>query len=325
MIVSILIGLMLPAVQAAREAARRAQCANNLKQIGLALNTYEDVYKCYPFQYAHFGKGFLPTPPESCGPRGSLRTFSVLLRLAPYLDASPVFSATNFDLEFCTNPPPNIAYPHYANATALNIRLSILLCPADADSLSGVYPSAYRGNTGVGPYTRQTSETPDSGNGFFPYEGTGRAASIIDGLSHTAAYSERLIGSGKLGAGKPERDFGNLYIVTDGCCRDADFALRACRLASADASFPQWFSGGHMWFMSDRDQTLYTHTQEPNGPIPDALGGGNPLVGVVTARSLHTGGVNALMGDGSVRFVSESITRPVWRALGSRSGREIVE
>ena len=80
-----------------------------------------------------------------------------------------------------------------------------------------------------------------------------------------------------------------------------------------------------MWFEGSRTNAYYTHAQEPNGVIPDALGRAIPTLGVATARSEHPGGVNSLMGDGSTRFVAESIQRPVWRALGTRNGRELVE
>ena len=85
-------------------------------------------------------------------------------------------------------------------------------------------------------------------------------------------------------------------------------------------------SGGLWWFWTGKDQTLYTHTQPPNGRIVDCLTSGQqPPSGMVTARSMHPGGVNALMGDGSVRFVSDSIDPAVWRGLGTRNGAELVD
>jgi prepilin-type processing-associated H-X9-DG protein len=104
---------------------------------------------------------------------------------------------------------------------------------------------------------------------------------------------------------------------------DADYALNCARLAATRA-FPYSRAAGFTWFYGDFECAAYCHAQEPNGRIPDAITGGL-WVGVVTARSMHPGGVNVLMGDGSARFVKESIARATWRALGSRNGDELVE
>jgi prepilin-type N-terminal cleavage/methylation domain-containing protein/prepilin-type processing-associated H-X9-DG protein len=319
-IIATLIGLMLPAVQAAREAARRAQCANNLKQIGIALNAYEALHQCYPFQWPHL-HGRLPTPPTLCDHREGPQVLSILFRLTPQLDMLPLYSATNVVFEHCA--APFSPYPHPANTTSLAVQVATFLCPSDGHVPHGAHPSAYRGNVGVGPNWGQSAECPDSGNGFFPWEGPGRTALIIDGLAHTAAFSERLLGSGQFERKVPERDFGDLATWCD--TTTADVALQGCRLASASLDFPFVTNGGHRWFVSQRDQTLYTHAQEPNGSIPDGIDMARPHKGLVAARSFHPGGVNVLMGDGSTRFMSETVQRAVWRALGTRDGREVVE
>ncbi len=124
----------------------------------------------------------------------------------------------------------------------------------------------------------------------------------------------------------PERNFGNLGLFAASHIHTADYALAECRLAAADSSFPFVVNGGHRWFASGRDQTLYTHAQEPNGQIPDALHMvPHPPGGIVTARSMHPQGLNVAMGDGSVRFVMETISRNAWRAIGTRDGREVAE
>ena len=97
----------------------------------------------------------------------------------------------------------------------------------------------------------------------------------------------------------------------------ADEALVGCRTAARPGAKLVFTVGGRSWFWVGRERTLYTHTQEPNGPVPDCLfPSGISAVGTSTARSWHGGGVNVLMGDGSNRFVQESIDRSVWRGLG---------
>ena len=143
-------------------------------------------------------------------------------------------------------------------------------------------------------------------------------------MSHTFAYSERLVGTWVPGTLAPDRDYSDLSPYVFSTERDADYALAACRLASA-GGFPFWRQGGLTWLYGGFLYTGYCHAQEPNGAIPDGLNQRFDPWGISTARSLHPGGVNALMADGSVRFVSESITRQVWRGLGTRNGGELVE
>jgi prepilin-type processing-associated H-X9-DG protein len=193
---------------------------------------------------------------------------------------------------------------------------------------SAASPTSYRGNVGVGPFWDVSSESPDSGNGFFTYKVRASASAYPDGLSHTVAFSERLIGSGDPKRKAPNRNSGFILLAyAKSYITTANRALASCRIAASDPSFPTQFQGGYYWFVGGRDHAYYVHAQEPNGTIPDALADGAvvPAAGITTARSLHPGGVNALMGDGSTRFVSESIQRPVWRALGTRNGGETVE
>jgi len=324
-LVATLIGLLLPAVQSAREAARRARCANNLRQIGLALHSYEAQFNAFPFQSTLLNRANISNlVPPACNPGNiSFEYLSAQVRLMPFLEHATTFASVNFSMEFCVTSDYR---RHPANTTALNVRIETLLCPSDGRAMAGEgYPTSYRGNVGVGPNIHTTSESPDSGNGFFPFESAFPSAAIVDGLAHTVAFSERLVGSGRK-PGSADRDFGDLTINYRGASLTADFALDVCRLAAASPSFPRFIEGGYRWDEGSRTNAYYTHAQEPNGSIPDALPpNANPRWGIATARSHHPGGVNALMGDGSTRFVTETIQRPVWRALGTRNGRELVE
>ena len=289
------------------------------------MHNYHAQYNVFPFQFTYVGPydlNKLVTPDCNDG-TWALHRLSNLVRLSPFLERPEVFAALNVTMELCYNREYP---PHPANRTALCVRIATLFCPSDGLPLpSEAYPTSYRGNVGVGPALHPTSESPDSGNGFFPVDLHFNSALVSDGLTHTVAFSERLIGSGTK-AGTAERDFGNISAVPRGGFQTADHALNVCRLAAASPSFPTVATGGYAWYEGSRINAYYTHAQEPNGPIPDAIGLiSRPAVGVVTARSNHPGGVNALMGDGSIRFVSESISRTVWRALGTRDGREIVE
>lgn len=213
------------------------------------------------------------------------------------------------------------------NFTARHTGIVGFLCPSDGGPFRAVGVN-YRANVGVGCYPARSFLSPDSGNGLFRELHVCRPADVTDGLSHTAAFSERLRGSGRQES-VPQRDYWTSLL--DGELGTADNLLVLCQ-ASARTSYPPGFqlkgftASGDSWFWVGRDRTTYTHTQSPNGTIPDCLLGAlRTPPGLSTARGMHPGGVNVAMGDGSVRFVPDSIPRPVWRGLGSRNGAEAVE
>ncbi len=326
-VVSLLMALLLPAVQSAREAARRAQCQNNLHQIGIALQGYETDYQCFPVCCTNFD---VPTNIPGVMIPVYTGEFAIHTRLLPYLELRPVYHAINFAAG--TTPLDGFAYaitPEWRslvsiNATALSVRVGTFLCPSDPGPFAETGTN-YRGNVGLGPAWGTTAEYRDSDNGLFiqcVWNGLLRPASVTDGLSHTAAFSERLRGSGQTGSPTPERDFWPMsrHIVS------ADQLLLGCQVAARPGATPTFTSGGRWWFWQGREWTEYTHTQQPNGRVPDCL---FPhmvsAIGMATARSWHLGGVNALMADGSTRFAMETIDRSIWRGLGTRNGGELVD
>lgn len=319
-IIGLLIALLLPAVQSAREAARRTQCLNNLKQIGLGLNVYQTAHGSFPLN-----KGDHRIDPERGLPWliGS-RCYSALTRILPYLDHQPLYSAINFGIEtFPVNRSSDFPFPQ--NITAYTTRVEVYLCPSDSSSEPTSFGSNYRGNCGVGPSTSTTGEHQDSGNGFYTFPGVLGPSSFPDGLSHTAAYSERPRGTGSGTQLDPARDFGDLMAMNYCNSRSADYALLCCQVAGT-RGFPASRQAGFTWFYGDYGCTSYNHAQEPNGRIPDAvMVTSSSEFGIVTARSFHPGSVNVLMGDGSVRSATNSTARSVWRALGTRNGDELVE
>ena len=313
-IVAILIGLILPAVQAARESARRSQCANNLKQIGIAVHGYHDANGCFPPAF------MLPVRDNEPRHNGPLQYFSAQMRILPYLEQNSLYAALNIDVE--RSPIPGVR-PHPANLTSFSTTVATYLCPSDGLAVGS--RNSYRGNIGIGPAPGMDAGSRDSGNGFFLYLAGTNASSFADGLAHTVAFSERLCGTGDSTRQVPERDVGGLGPYPSAVIKDADFALGWCRVASTK-DFPNFTKAGWTWMLALQPDTTYCHAQEPNGIIPDGLDlFYNPGWGIMTARSWHRGGVNALMADGSVRFVTERIERKVWRGLGTRAGGELVE
>jgi prepilin-type N-terminal cleavage/methylation domain-containing protein/prepilin-type processing-associated H-X9-DG protein len=315
-IIGVLIALLLPAVQAAREASRRLACQNNLHQLGLALHAYEQSNGTFPPALSQL------TDQEYGG------FYSIYARMLPHLDQGPLYNAINFPIG--TWPTDSYLFPlgttrdrmNAVNGTVMHTTLNVLLCPTDGGPFAATGCS-YRGNAGVGPGWGTTFEHPDSGNGLFPEIGPVSSAQVADGLSHTVAFSERLRGSGRAsGRLSAERD---VFRNSTGFTRDADDILQACRIA-ARPSNSGYTRSGKWWFWTGRENTLYVHAQVPNGIVPDCTyGGALPALDMFTARSRHPGGVNVLMGDGSGRFVSESIDRGAWRGLGSRNGGELVD
>ncbi|MDX2036969.1 MAG: DUF1559 domain-containing protein [Isosphaeraceae bacterium] len=321
-IIGVLIALLLPAVAAAREAARQSRCQYNLRQIGMGLHNYLASYECYPVNYTAVGYGFKEG--ERIGYWGH---YSIQTRLLPYLDQPSLFSSINF----ASGCPPlqfsgagglkaNLRKLAELNRTVYQTRLDGFTCPSDPVASTG--PSnSYRGSTGVGPFGRWTPEHPDSGNGMHPEFSVIRPGDVVDGLSHTASFSEALVSTGTPPL-QPHRD-PFLYgppVVT------AEDLLRTCRRAVASPRTLRFDGFGRWWFWTGRDQTLYSHAQTPNGTLPDCLVLSSEVgFGMVSARSFHPRGVDLLMGDGSVRFVKDSIDLSVWRGLATRSGLEVVD
>jgi prepilin-type processing-associated H-X9-DG protein len=305
-----LFALVLPAVQAAREGARKAQCMANLRQMAIALQSYHNNNDCYPVPIT-------ATAMRRAKARVTQGGYpSIHSRLLPYMDNTNIYNAINFDVDLM----PVALSTGSENGTAIGNTVSAFVCPSDSGPFEdrGVN---FRGNVGLGPAVLQSAEHPDSGNGFFCEIRVVRDAYIPDGLSHTVAFSERLRGSGGTARGVPDRDFW----MVPGFVGTADDLLVGCQIAARAEKGPTWSSGGSTWFWSGRDSTLYTHTQAPDGAVPDCLHHPVYPVGMATVRSRHPGGVNAAMGDGSVRFFLRSTNQAVWRAFGTRNGGELVD
>jgi prepilin-type N-terminal cleavage/methylation domain-containing protein/prepilin-type processing-associated H-X9-DG protein len=330
-IIGILIALLLPAVQSAREAARRAQCVNNLKQIGLAVANYEGAVGSYPY---------------ADGPWWT--EWSAHSMLLPYLEQRPIYNSINF-----ASTRPTFAAPFMhdgvVNSTAEYTKVSIFFCPSDQNRLTSPYgPNNYMANSGSAPNTFYGGDGTGSDGANSPMSGpfifTGldngqhgtsvRIADVADGTSNTASFSERVKGIGDWnGAGtpfdtmKPTASISQLPILQGGQETTPVIWYKAC-LAKAPTPDAQGFDmawdidndvSGASWSAGLVPDTRYGHVMPPN---TWGCRGGVEMSHVASSR--HPGIVNVLFLDGSVRTVKSTVNINTWWAIGSRAGSEVV-
>jgi prepilin-type N-terminal cleavage/methylation domain-containing protein/prepilin-type processing-associated H-X9-DG protein len=339
-IIAILIGLLLPAVQKVREAAARAKCTNNLKQMGLAAHNYESTSGTLPpfqhtlsLQLTAGGQGTFTS-------EGSLQAL-----LLAYVEQANKFSQFNFNYNVNSDAPvsgaitPPIPALTSANANARLQDVPIYLCPSD--SSGETYFSAgrlnYYGSIGGSANLRDSSA--NSGvfsTGAFPTGGRlmqgPTMLGVTDGLSNTAMFSEVMRSTIQFNAVSGVRDHTTLIRGTGvpAATENDARAIPEC----ADGS--NWTSSikyaGHQYYRSIAPVTVYTHTLPPNWNVKRQSGqryncgdSTNLNRNHLSASSYHTGGVNVALGDGSVRFVRDSIDFLAWRAAGTKTGGETIQ
>jgi prepilin-type N-terminal cleavage/methylation domain-containing protein/prepilin-type processing-associated H-X9-DG protein len=323
-IIAVLIGLLLPAVQKVREAASRMACANNLHQIGLALHNYESAQHNLPPVFPA-----TPRPPYVGRVPAYFYSWSVLAQLNPYLEQTAIYNRMNLDEPMYTLPSLTVLPD---NQFAVQQTVKIFLCPSDTmQPVAGGYgvpvfgPVNYCACTGSGttaggpPYG-----SPWDADGIFRAGVNGTFLEITDGLSNTAAFSESLLGDGPTmvaGAspGKPNRVYASVTPpVSPSGCNGAN---------QWNVELPRGFS----WASGELRCSSYNHFYTPNSPNYDCVANLSlpgpqqyTAVGFKAARSNHPGGVNLLLADGAVRFVSNGIQPATWTALATRAGGEVI-
>lgn len=319
-IIGILIALLLPAVQAAREAARRTQCANNLKQLGIACHTYHDIWKTLPFM-----RGGTGTDGGSSDPLSAEQSLSGLVALTPFLEQQNVFdlaAAQNF------GPVPWNESPHW------NTQIPGLLCPSESYSREGVADAHYKFNVGTTvPNNHDFWGNPT--NGMFDNIGTdlanptrrlGRTVTfgeVNDGLSNTLMMGER---RGALG--RPQFDFGfvaaNVTAVDTAVVQDA---YDAC-YATTTEYLGKRYNDGQLVHGADPNSRWpdgrpyfagITTIMPPNGPSCTTIDGDWER-GVYTMSSRHPTMAMGVLGDGSVRPFQNNVDVTAWWAVGTRNG-----
>jgi prepilin-type N-terminal cleavage/methylation domain-containing protein/prepilin-type processing-associated H-X9-DG protein len=353
-IIAVLIALLLPAVQSAREAARRVQCTNNLKQIGLAMHNYHSTYDVFPMAAS---KNCNSDPFTNCPGYADWRGWSALATALPFVEQQALYNAINFsfaeEIHDATSQPMNI--------TVVSTVVSGFMCPSDPNvgraninNYHACYGTTSEWPTGPNNGSGNLQNADGNGStGMFAVWLSYGMRDALDGTSQTILFSEALVGDSRgnepnrgVGGGMPGSHYrGNgvviphadSYYVDDFARSAADTqailsGLQACEAAfSNPASTSITSHRGYRW-ASASEGSVFNVAQTPNDKVypfnvcrpqcnPNCSDNGSISL---PATSWHPGGVNALMTDGSVKFMKDSINRTTWWALGTRAKGEVI-
>jgi prepilin-type N-terminal cleavage/methylation domain-containing protein/prepilin-type processing-associated H-X9-DG protein len=345
-IIAVLIALLLPAVQSAREAARRAQCVNNLKQLGLATHNYISTFGSLP-------SGSLwpcSTVDNGTGNQGACWGWGVgpLVQIFNYMEQTTLYNAYNSALGVWGSYPPDASGPTlwWGNTTVFNTQVASFLCPSDSRLLSSSSQSTlvnYGGNYGgpfvLGGYSGTIIPMTNPGWSYsdtrLQTATTIGLQSVVDGTSNTTMWSEMLTPPAIAPVAGSGRNAENraFFAVSGGPYLTATPAgvqqfLTACQgIPRGTAS--QGSNMGYQWWSTFPDYvgSNYNHVGPPNSrqcqnqPVNSW---GLDIYGTASPNSLHPGGVNMCFADGSVRFIKDTVSLQAWWALGTRNGGEVL-
>ncbi|MBX6316549.1 MAG: DUF1559 domain-containing protein [Isosphaeraceae bacterium] len=338
-IIGVLIALLLPAVQSAREAARRAQCVNNLKQIGLAMHNYHDVNGTFPMGCS---SGFW----SGVGVYSIKQNLSPHVAMLPMLGEMPIYNAFNFYWG-CEDSTSVLCYA--INSTAQNAQIKAFVCPSDPnagipDHNNTSNTNNYYGSVGT-TMNWPLINTQFSGlnypsinwpsTGIFTFHQSYGINTIIDGTSNTVAFAEAVVGNQNLQQRQRRIGLNSVSALSPYLLQDAQ-ANPTAAIAGLQACAQAWNTGsgsvdkqrGENWAHGCMAMTLFNTIATPNYYQDDwthcSSIGSTALAALSNADSYHPGGINVLMADGSVKFIKDAINQRTWWALGTRAGNEVV-
>jgi prepilin-type N-terminal cleavage/methylation domain-containing protein/prepilin-type processing-associated H-X9-DG protein len=305
-IIGVLVALLLPAVQSARESARRTQCVNNLKQIGIAMHSYHDAIGCLPM-----GSYW-----QECNDGVWIGTMTPMLSILGQLEQGPLFNECNFEIPII-NIDLNNGQPCVAggdgNATVRAMKLSVYLCPSNPDLQARLSYRVVTGSspffaTGSNPWDVEESLEPD---GLFSFYSCKTLTEIHDGTSTTAMASERLVGAGAGYLGRARVVPTDASAMVTGAACDGmkpNVTNQGYAIVSTWSMIP--------FFRPPNDQRLAC--------IHDGGTTVNSLGQIDGPSSLHGGGVNVLFADGTVKFIRDSIDVQTLHALATIARGETI-
>jgi len=334
-IIAVLIALLLPAVQAAREAARRLQCTNNMKQIGLALHNYHDVNNLFPM-------GCSSAAYSTPGQYSAKQNFSCLAAMLPQLGETPIYNAINFNWG-CEDSTTVLCYQ--INRTGQSVKINAFCCPSDPNA--GVPDLNNTANTNnyygcIGTSTLITTNTGAATvnvqtTGIFTWQASYGVRDVTDGTVNTIAFAECLVGNQSLQLGQKRIGLVSVTgIPSAALLMDASSnpAMTITAISACDKAWNSRSGGsldkqrGENWAHGCNDMTLFNTIVTPNDKndawVNCSANSSGALSTISNSDSWHPGGINAMMTDGSVKFIKDSINQRTWWALGTKSNGEVI-
>jgi prepilin-type N-terminal cleavage/methylation domain-containing protein/prepilin-type processing-associated H-X9-DG protein len=337
-IIAVLIALLLPAVQAAREAGRRAQCVNNLKQIGLGIHNYHESNGTFPMGSGNptMGPNGNPAPIAKQG-------LSSLAAILAQLGEIPIYNAINFSFGMADNT----SYPAFqVNQTAQKAQIKEYLCPSDPNAFVSLDSSTATGNNSyyacIGATTDTYGSAGDSGvnwstvpyTGLFAHQQAKSIRDALDGTSNTIAFAEAIVGSSS--EQKRQKLIGLTSVNIPAAAIQYNAFTNAAGIRSGiQACTAAWSAGnspdiqrGDSWMHGSMAMTLFNTVVVPNGESIEwtycSQTGSGSASRFSNSSSFHPGGVNVLMADGHVQFIKNSINQTTWWGLGTIAGGEVI-